>query len=82
MNPRTKWLDEIIGWYGATALISAYALISFGVLTVEQFIYPFLNVTGAIGIVYISIKKRAYQPAALNLIWTIIGLIALIKIGF
>lgn len=82
MNSKTNVLEEIIGWYGAVALIGAYALNSFGVLAATGIAYQVLNVTGAIGIVYISIRKRAYQPAALNAIWTVIGIVALARVLF
>lgn len=73
------WI-EVIGWYGAIALLGAYALVSFSVLESSDFIYQTLNVTGAIGIVVVSLYKRAYQPVALNIIWALVGLIAIIQI--
>ena len=75
-----KIIDEIIGWYGTVAIVSAYALLSFGAIVSDSLIYQFLNATGAIGIVYISFKKKAYQPGVLNIIWTIIATVAIIKI--
>jgi hypothetical protein len=41
-----------------------------------------LNGTGALGIVLISFHKRAYQPGVLNIIWTLIALVAIAKILF
>ena len=76
----SKSISEIIGWYGTVAIIGAYALSSFGILTPDNLIYQLLNLTGAIGIVVISLRKKVYQPAALNIIWTIIALIAIIQI--
>ncbi|HHD80157.1 MAG TPA: hypothetical protein ENK99_00905 [Campylobacterales bacterium] len=75
-----KILDEIIGWYGAIAIILAYALLSFNIIVSESIVYQLLNATGAIGIVYISFKKKAYQPGVLNIIWTIIAIVAIIRI--
>lgn len=77
-----KLIVEIVGWYGAVAIVAAYFLISFGLIGAESIIYQILNFTGAISIVLISFYKKAYQPAALNLIWTIIAVIALLKIIF
>lgn len=74
-----KYLEEIIGWYGTVAIVSAYALLSFGAITSGNIIYQLLNGTGAIGIVYISFKKKAYQPGVLNIIWTIIAVVAIIR---
>lgn len=74
-----KIIDEIIGWYGAVAIVLAYALLSFGAILPNGFIYQILNGTGALGIVCISLKKKAYQPGILNIIWAIIATIAIIK---
>ncbi len=74
---------EALGWYGTFAILLAYALVSFGLgVRSDSATYQILNVTGAIGIAIISYKKKAYQPATLNAIWAIIGLIALLKIIF
>ncbi len=78
---KTKTLfSEIIGWYGTVAIISAYALNSFNFIGTNSPTYQILNATGAIGIVVISLLKKAYQPAVLNMIWTIIAIVAVIKI--
>ena len=75
-----KMIIEIVGWYGTVAIILAYALVRFGLLGANTAWYQILNVTGAVGIVIVSLTKRAYQPAVLNIVWTVIGLIALLKI--
>lgn len=71
---------EITGWYGTVAIVGAYFLVSFNLIGAENVIYQILNFTGAIGIVLISLYKKAYQPAVLNLIWTVIAIVALFKI--
>ena len=75
-----KIIEEFIGWYGAIAIISAYALLSFGVKNSDSTIYQMLNATGALVIVFHSFKKRDYQPGVLNIIWTVIAVVSLIKI--
>ena len=75
-------LSEIVGWYGTIAIVGAYGLSSFNIVSSQSLIYQLLNVTGAIGIAIISLRKKTYQPAVLNIIWTIIGLVALVKILF
>lgn len=77
-----KIIDEIIGWYGTVAIIMAYALLSFGSIMSTDLIYQILNGTGAIGIVYVSFKKKAYQPGVLNVIWAMIAIIAIINVAF
>lgn len=76
---RITTLDNIIGWYGAAAIMAAFALVSFEVLEATAFPYQLLNGTGAIGIVYISFKKDAYQPGVLNIIWALIAGVAIVR---
>lgn len=71
---------ELSGWYGAAAILAAYALLSFGVLSAHGYAYQLLNLTGAAGIVAVSLAKRAYQPAALNIVWVIIAVVALVSL--
>lgn len=73
---------EIIGWYGTGAIVLAYVLVSFGVLGSDNVWFQLLNLSGALGVLVISLTKKAYQPATLNVIWAIIALVALIKIAF
>lgn len=68
------------GWYGAGAILMAFALSCFSLIKPTDLIYQFLNLTGAMGIVLISLSKKAYQPAVLNIIWTLIALVAMVKI--
>lgn len=75
-----KIITEIIGWYGTVAILLAYALVSFKVLSSNSFMYQILNLTGAIGIMTISIVKKAQQPAVLNAVWAIIALVAIISL--
>ncbi len=77
-----KIIIEILGWYGTVAIIGAYALSSFAIIKSDSLIYQMLNLTGALGIVGISLAKKAYQPSVLNIIWSIIALIAILKILF
>jgi len=71
---------EIAGWCGAIAVVSAYLLNSFQVLFSTDLIYQVLNFTGSLGLILISFRKHAYQPAVLNIIWSAIALIAIINI--
>lgn len=72
-----KTLSEILGWYGAGAILLAYALASFSIVDSGDVWYQTLNATGALGIVATSFYHRAFQPAALNLVWFVIALVAL-----
>ena len=76
----TKLINEIIGWYGAFAILIAYAMVSFGMIDAHSLLYQILNITGACGIAYLSFIKRAYQPAVLNLVWAIIAIVAIARL--
>ena len=75
-----KYLGEIVGWYGAIAIVIAYALVSFSILTPTSVIFQLLNLTGGLGIIVNSFLHKAYPPAILNTIWSIIAIIAILKI--
>ncbi|HUW24787.1 MAG TPA: hypothetical protein VMW04_04140 [Patescibacteria group bacterium] len=71
---------DVFGWYGTIAIIAAYALVSFSLLQSNSFLYQLLNLTGALGIVTVSLYKKTYQPGVLNIVWTVIALVAILKI--
>lgn len=73
---------EIFGWYGTIAIVGTYALISFSVMQSNSVFYQFLNLTGAIGIGCITLYKKVYQSAIVNIIWAIIAAVALVKLLF
>jgi hypothetical protein len=74
-----KWLAEIYGWYGMVAIIVAYALASFSIIDATGLIFQVLNGTGALGIVFVSFRKKAYQPGVLNILWTLIAVLAIAR---
>ena len=73
---------EILGWYGAIAILAAYALVSFGELSPQSLWYHILNGTGALAIATHAFVKKDYQPALLNVIWMLIAIFALAAIAF
>ncbi len=75
-----KYITEIVGWYGVVSILSAYALMSLGILSSHNIYYQLLNLSGALGIVYDSFKDKDYQPVVLNIIWAVIALIAIVNI--
>jgi hypothetical protein len=70
---------EIMGWYGAGAILIAYALVSTGVVSPHSWQYQLLNLTGSLGILAISLAKHAKQPAVLNIVWAAVALAALVS---
>jgi hypothetical protein len=73
---------EVYGWYGTIAIISAYILVSFSIIDATNIWYQILNVTGALGIVLVSFHHKNYQPGVLNIIWTLVASIAILKMLF
>lgn len=68
---------EIAGWYGISAIILAYGFVSFDLVEADSFTYQILNLTGAIGVMFISWVKGARQPLVLNIFWAAIAAAAI-----
>lgn len=77
MNKKT--IEGVIGWYGAIAILAAYALLSLEILNFNNFLYQFLNISGALGLIFHSFRKKDYPPGILNVVWAIIAIVALIQ---
>jgi len=73
---------EFCGWYGMLALISAYFLVSLGVLNGQGLVFQLMNLTGAIGLLVVAASKGVMQSVILNIFWALIGLIAIIRLFF
>lgn len=71
---------ELFGWYGTIAIVSAYALVSFSMLSPTSVSYQLLNITGSLGIVTASLHKKDYQSTVLNIIWILIAVVAIIRV--
>ena len=71
---------ELAGWYGTLAILGAYALASFNIITSQSLLFQILNITGALGLIAVSFRKKVYQSVVLNVIWTFIGLAAIYNI--
>jgi len=76
----TRWLVEIAGWSGATLILLAYLLLSLGRLTGRSALYQGMNVVGAAGFVVNGWWHGAVPSASLNVIWLLIGAVALSRI--
>jgi hypothetical protein len=71
---------EIAGWVGASCILLAYLLLSMGRLTGRSAFYQGLNVVGAAGFIVNGWYHGAIPSAALNVIWMLIGAVALWRI--
>jgi hypothetical protein len=70
----------IAGWYGACAIVAAYAFVSFNLISATGLVYQALNLTGAIGIIVISLIKGVKQSVVLNTFWAVIAVLALVHL--
>lgn len=75
-----KKLAELAGWYGTAAIVAAYALVSFEIISAAESLYQVLNLTGAIGIIIIAAVKGVMQSVVLNIFWAAIAIAALVRL--
>jgi hypothetical protein len=71
---------EVAGWVGAALILLAYLLLSMGKLTGQSPLYQWMNVVGAAGFTINGWWHGALPSAALNVIWMMIGGVALWRI--
>lgn len=79
-SQRYRVISEALGWYGAAAILTAYVLASFNVVTVHDTGYLILNFTGAIGVLTVATAKHVRQSMLVNAFWAAMAGLALIKI--
>ena len=68
---------EIMGWAGTAAVLAAYALSILGVIGPKDVSYVLLNLFGGAGLAIVSFRKKTYQTLVVNLIWTVVAIVAL-----
>lgn len=73
-------LIEYIGWIGVLLIIASYGLIALGVVDGNSLVYHGLILAGSMSVGAISLKKRAFQPAVLNILFTVLAIAAIARI--
>ena len=71
---------EAAGWIGATLILLAYLLLSMGKVTGQSVVYQGMNIVGAAGFIINGWWHGALPSAVLNVIWMLIGGVALWRI--
>ena len=71
---------EVAGWAGAALILGGYLLITMGKVTGQSALYQWMNVAGAAGFIVNGWWHGAVPSAALNVIWMMIGGVALWRI--
>ncbi len=79
MSP-TELVIEAAGWAGALLILAAYLLLSMGRLTGQSAVYQGMNIVGAAGFVVNGWWHGAIPSATLNVVWLLIGAVALYRI--
>jgi hypothetical protein len=77
----SRLFAEIVGWYGTSAIVLAYILVSFKAISPTGLPYQLLNLTGAFGIIVISLVKKVRQSRVLNIFWAAIAILALLNLA-
>lgn len=72
---------ELAGWAGAALILLGYLLITAGRLTGRSPVYQWMNVAGAAGFIVNGWWHGAVPSAALNVVWMLIGGVALWRIS-
>ena len=73
-------ISQIVGWAGTFLIVSAYFLVSYKKVDGGSKVYQLMNVVGVVGTGINAFYQHAWPIFALQVIWGIIGLVALINI--
>ena len=79
-NNTINTITEIAGWYGSLAVLSAFFLVSFELITPDGVWFQLLNLTGALGIISEAYHEGASSVVFLNVAWVLIAAVALVNI--
>lgn len=75
-------IAQIVGWYGAGAIILGFLLVSFEVIKPNLLTYQLLNLTGALGLLILGIDRHVRQSVVVNFFWITIALLAIVRLLF
>lgn len=65
---------QIVGWFAAILLLSAYILLTTGKVAAASKLYQWLNVLAGAGLIVNSGWNGAYPSVFINVVWMGIGL--------
>ena len=76
---KMETLIQIVGWMGTFLIVFAYFLVSSKRVNGNSKIYQAINLLGAIGVGINVFNQQAWPAFALQVVWGIIAITALIK---
>ncbi len=77
--PSTTLFIDLAGWLGAALLLLAYALVSNRALAGDSVRFQLLNLSGGLLLAANSAYHGALPSVAVNAVWIVIGLHALLR---
>ena len=75
-----KSLIEVLGWIGAIAVLFGYALVSLNIVSGDSRTYHTLMLLGSAGLAVVTLYHRSFQPFLVNIVFTLLASIALIRL--
>ncbi|MEV0151525.1 MULTISPECIES: hypothetical protein [unclassified Nonomuraea] len=75
-----EFLFEVAGWLGAGLLLLGYGLVSTGRMPAGGAAYQVVNLAGSLALMADSARNDAWPSAGLNLVWAMIGAVALVRL--
>ena len=72
-----KLLIEVVGWIGATLILSSYALLTLRRIGTDSPAYQWMNLAGAAGLIVNGAWNGAIPSVFLNIVWLGIALYGL-----
>lgn len=80
--PAASQVYEILGWVGVVFVLGSYCLLATGIIDGNSWVYHVLVLTGSVFIAVISYIRRVYQPMVLNICFSVLAIVALVRILF
>ena len=76
-----KNLIDLIGWAGSILVVAAYISVSYERFKLSPRLFQLLNAGGSICLIANTVYYHAYPSAMVNIIWLIIAIVSLWRIG-
>lgn len=80
MSDFVSTVVTIVGWVGALASVSAYAMVTRGRIAPSSMLFQGLNIGGAAALAVSASANGAWPSAVVNIIWIAIGVQAVLAL--
>ncbi|MDZ4816027.1 MAG: hypothetical protein SGI71_07145 [Verrucomicrobiota bacterium] len=72
---------NVIGWLGAGCVLAAYFLVTIKKWKADSLWFQWTNVMGGILLAIMTFYKEAYPSTFLNVVWALIGIVAIVSLS-